>query len=366
MTSQQVDSPIDGWSFHARRQKGERSFAGTDLRGIWLSGENLHGYDFTSATINGLHVQRGTLESCNFNRTQISRFYCDGAEIINSSFDRAIFDDVKFLNVDIANCGFRACSFKRSTLDAVNFVECNLSSAALEMARFVGTRWSDSQLAGIDVRGATFYDCDIGPLCNADVQSVRGALFNWTTICKSLRAPRLMRLLVASGLPEIMATYTIDAAKTVDPLLLFTLMRSTFISYGGPDAPFARELRERLHANGVRTFFFETDAIPGERLHQLMRREVNEYDRVILICSSASLNRPGVKNEIQETLAREARDGGASYLIPVALDDYLFNWDDVLGFVIRDRVVADFRGALEDDSKFTQGIINLLRALRTP
>jgi len=52
---------------------------------------------------------------------------------------------------------------------------------------------------------------------------------------------------------------------------------------------------------------------------------VNEHDRVILVCSQASLDRPGVLNEITETLQREARDGGAEYLIPITLDDYVFS-----------------------------------------
>jgi hypothetical protein len=346
-------------------QDGQRTFARAELRGIWLSGESLSNCDFTDATINGLHIQSGALDSCKFDRAQISRFYCDGTGITKSSFDRALFSNVTLRNVDIAHCTLQTCSFRTSTLDAVNFADCDLSSASFENARFVGTRWVDTQLRELDVRGATFHDCDVGPLCDTAVQSVHGALFDWKTICKSLRAEGLMRILIASGFPEIMATYTIDAARTVDPLLLFTLMRSTFISYGGPDAPFARQLRERLHANGVRTFFFERDAIPGERIHEVMRREVNEHDRVILICSAASLNRSGVKNEIVETLAREARDGGASYLIPITIDDYLFSWNDTLGFVIRDRVVADFRRAVDEDIKFEQEFIKLLRALRT-
>jgi hypothetical protein len=44
---------------------------------------------------------------------------------------------------------------------------------------------------------------------------------------------------------------------------------------------------------------------------------------VLLLCSRHSLNQKGVLNEIQETLAREARDGGASYLLPIMLDDYV-------------------------------------------
>jgi len=80
----------------------------------------------------------------------------------------------------------------------------------------------------------------------------------------------------------------------------------------------------------------------------MMRRGVNEHDRVILICSNSSLDRNGVLNEIEETLAPEAREGEASYLIPIRLDDYLLaDWapkNPDVAAAPRDRVVADLRG----------------------
>jgi hypothetical protein len=146
------------------------------------------------------------------------------------------------------------------------------------------------------------------------------------------------------------------------------MMHSTFISYGGPDEPFARRLHEALHGAGVETFFFAEHALPGEKLHRLMRRGVNEHDRVILICSQASLDRNGVLNEIEETLAREARDGGAAYLIPIRLDDYLFaRWRPAnpdVAQALKDRVVADFRGTDSDGAKFDAQLARLLSALR--
>ena len=62
-------------------------------------------------------------------------------------------------------------------------------------------------------------------------------------------------------------------------------------------------------------FFFAEHAEPGEKLHRTMRKGVNEHDRLILIGSKVSLDRKGVLNELEEILTREARDGGASYLI---------------------------------------------------
>jgi hypothetical protein len=123
------------------------------------------------------------------------------------------------------------------------------------------------------------------------------------------------------------------------------MLQSIFISYGGPDEDFARKLYEALHSNGVRTFFFPEHAELGEKLHDTMRNGVNEHDRVVLVCSKASLDRPGVLNELEEILAREARDGGASYLIPIRLDDYVFNgWNPGRAVAPDPPLAAPFTG----------------------
>jgi hypothetical protein len=143
----------------------------------------------------------------------------------------------------------------------------------------------------------------------------------------------------------------------------------TFISYGGPDEGFARKLNAALEVQGVTTFFFKDDALPGERLHRVMRNAVNEHDRVILICSRASLARPGLLNELEETLAREARAFGNAYLIPVRLDDYVIDgWSpdrSDLALAVRDRVIADFRNH-EDADAFQAEVAKLIAALRLP
>ncbi|OAI45624.1 hypothetical protein AYO44_12605 [Planctomycetaceae bacterium SCGC AG-212-F19] len=145
---------------------------------------------------------------------------------------------------------------------------------------------------------------------------------------------------------------------------------SCFISYGGPDKDFARMLYESLTKQDVQAFFFPTHAVPGKRLHKVMRKGVNQYDRIILICSKASLDRPGVLNELTETLQREAREGGKDYLIPITLDNYVFkDWapnEPQLAQAVRDRVVADFTGTIDDKVKFKKAFKKLMSALDKP
>jgi hypothetical protein len=145
---------------------------------------------------------------------------------------------------------------------------------------------------------------------------------------------------------------------------------SVFISYGGPDESFARRINAALIAVGVKTWFFKHDALPGQKLHEVMRRGVQEHDRVLLICSKNSLARPGVTNEIEKVLEREAREGGSAILIPITIDDYLFNgwWptdvrEATLKQEITNRVVADYRNAEASPIEFENAMARVVNSV---
>ncbi len=100
--------------------------------------------------------------------------------------------------------------------------------------------------------------------------------------------------------------------------------QSVFISYGGPDEEFARLLLNGFVRRSIKVFFFAESAVPGQRLHRTMATAVLEYDRIVLVCSKASLDRPGILYEVEQVLAREATEGGQDLLIPLVVDDSLF------------------------------------------
>lgn len=226
---------------------------------------------------------------------------------------------------------------------------CDLTSARVADLMFIRTGFSEvARAPRLDIRGPSSVD--------------------WQSVCLSLIDTQSSATFLArSGMPDVFVAYMLECARSLDAGKLFNLMRSTFISYGSPDASFARYLQEALNKNGVRTFFFETDSLPGERLSRFMNRAVNENDRTVLICSEASLDRPGVLNELEEVFGREVRQGGDSLLIPITIDDYVFSWRPArldLATRLRDRVVADFRGTSNDVDKFHRALQRLLRSLR--
>lgn len=142
---------------------------------------------------------------------------------------------------------------------------------------------------------------------------------------------------------------------------------SVFVSYGGPDEEIAARIVHALTKKGVKTWFFPRDAVPGEKLHRTMFNAVNEHDRILLVCSRASLDRPGVLNELERVLERESREGGSSRLLPITLDKYVFSdWAPSrpdLAQQLRDRVICDFNEAAREGWTFHEKIDLLVKAI---
>lgn len=258
-------------------------------------------------------------------------------------------------------------------LSGFNLSGANLSGANLSRAHLTVTDLSGADLSGADFADVRLFDTnltnvDLSSFVNVPVTHRSRSVIDDRSIARSFHCENLLPFLVATGMPHIFATYAIDSLRSLDPNGLFNLMHSTFISYGGPDEPIAERLQKTLEENGVRTFLFSKHAKWGESLDKVMRAGIEKHDRVILVCTEASLVREGVLNEIKLTLERESAEGGVRLLIPVALDRYVWDeWDpddETLKTAIRRRVIGDFQGADTDQSKFDQGIARLLEALK--
>jgi TIR domain/Pentapeptide repeats (9 copies) len=354
-----------------------------------------------------LRNRGGVVEGYHFADSTISATTLTSARFDNCRFVSVCFDDGYFSNVTFSECYLQNVSIRRSTLNDVRFVNSHCDGFALQRCQAQNMNVERTSLHDFDLTGTylersyfwesqivelgfvtstldavdfdkclirnlnvwdtTFVASRLGGGCAAvGRQSYHRCTLDWASICRSFSWPGFEEFLLKTGMPDVFATYAISCAQSIDPEMLIRLMRSTFISCGTPDIVFARRLRDDLQRNGVITYLFERDAIPGKKLHDVMRDEINRHDRVVLLCSRDSLDRPGVRNEIEQTLAREARTGGASLLIPVALDDYVFQWQSRppgLAQEIRDRVVADFRGTSEDTQRFNEAMKRLLLAL---
>ena len=190
----------------------------------------------------------------------------------------------------------------------------DLSRAHLGSTNFANADLSGARLTDVTLSHTNLCDVDVSAFCE-EMRLKHGgpSYLDFRTVVKSYRHPRFRGFAADCGVPPIFAEFMIDCARASDADLLRQLMQSTFISYGGPDEAFAMRLNAALKARGVITFFFPHTATVGARIGDEVFRGIQGHDRVLLICARKSLDRVGVVNEIQETLDREARDGGATY-----------------------------------------------------
>jgi uncharacterized protein YjbI with pentapeptide repeats len=354
-------------------------FGGRDLTGINLSSHNLANADFTEATLTSAtfigadltsaRLDYADLTGANLRRAQLQHARFHGSDLTGAVLDEAILGRADLTLADLSASSLKAVSLRGALLESTNLFNAILQDAHLEFAQFKHANLAGVRSSGAFLRDTLLLDVDLRPFCCADVVHEGPSHVNFQSIIRSVGERGLKPFLRRTGMPDVFVEYMVDCARSLEPGGMFTLLQSTFISYGGPDEAFAKKLNEALERRGVNTFFFKDDAVPGERLHRVMRKGVNEFDRVILICSEASLNRPGLLNELQETLAREARDGGRAYLLPVRLDNYVIDgWrpaDAELARAVRDRVIADFREH-DEPRQFDEQLARLLGGLKRP
>lgn len=360
-------------------RRGRRDFRGVHLCRVTLGESYFRGYK--ALTLHSCDFSGATMTGCSFVGSDLSGSKFVHADLSDSNFARAILTGCNFAHASLAWCNLNLADFSDAKLThadlgkaeifLADFSHTLLTGASFHGARLISVLLTGARAAYLTLDETSLADLDLSVFVNARItKHEEPSDIDWRAIAQSLRLPRdrLKRFLVTVGMPESIAECLIEATRALDPMELFTMMQSTFISYGAPDEEFAIALRDELHKNGVATFLFRDNAVPGQKLHRMMREGVNNFDRVILICSEASLDRAGVLNEIEETLQREARDGGASYLVPIRLDDYVFTgWNPPnkdAAQAVRDRVVGDFRSAKRSKRALASAIGPLLDALK--
>jgi uncharacterized protein YjbI with pentapeptide repeats len=345
------------------------NLAGASLTGADLQRANLGWAILEGANLEGANLEGADLDLANLDGTNLARAHLRNADLRNARLKKVNLEDANLVDVNLEGASLEGANLEGASLAGANLEGANLTGAYLGSADLFRARLVDATCTAITLGDTRLIATSLTCLCNVlpTIRFVGPCSIDHESIQASIRSPNLKGFLQKSGMPEVFIEYMLDCAKSLTTDV-FRMFKSTFISFGSPDEPFARKLYEALHKNGVTTFFFPEHAIPGEKLHRLMRKGVNEHDRVILVCSKASLVRNGVLNEIEETLTREAKDGGASYLIPIRLDNYIFSgWNPTnpdIAQAVQSRVVADFEGADVDQSKFDAALLRLIAALK--
>ncbi len=150
----------------------------------------------------------------------------------------------------------------------------------------------------------------------------------------------------------------------MDALTLYPV----FLSHSWENKPFARKLYEALIAKGVNVFFDEKKLKPGDDFYESLSKGIEHYDKMILVCSKESLTESWwVDREIDRLLAKERelmkeRGHRINLLIPIMIDDYIFEWQGAKKEEIKRYLIGDFR-EWENEEKFEKALTELIHAL---
>jgi hypothetical protein len=377
---------VKGEELLVRYAAGEREFVEANLQGASLREANLEG-----AILEGANLQGASLREANLKGANLKRANLRGANLLDAKLYGASLQAANLSFADLL-----AANLERANLDGTNLLRADLRGANLEGGSLRAANLHGAYLQDANLRGANLEEADLwnvtvharhlGPLLNA---TVRRAIIDWSAVAWSLDIPDcdLIPFLARTGMPLVLATYTVEALRSVDATELFTMLQSVFISYGRYDHDVSEAIRTSLGENGVKTWWWPDNAPAGGRTHRVVRTGIKKYDRMVLLISDSSLRRQGVINEIVECLQREAREGASDVVIPVVLDGAIYGewWTadvesgadgtrppteheieqrkDIHG-VLMERVHVDLKGAEPGDAKWNDGMRRILAVLK--
>lgn len=285
-------------------EKGRREYHFVRADNVDLPGVNLTGASFYCASLRGADLSKAVLTHVQFKGADLTGAGLSGSQLIATDLIGANFRDADLRAVDFTGACLIRADCAGADMRSAYFGNASLGQASFRGARVDQARFAGTYLDDVDVR----VFCDVSTLEHSGPSYIDSR-----TVIRSYLHDGLKKFMVDCGVPEIFAEYMIDCAKAIDMPLLRSMMQSTFISYGGPDEPFSRRLYDALRSHNVVVFFFPETALLGERIDNEVFRQIQEHDRILLVCSRNSLERAGVVNEIQETLDREARDEALPY-----------------------------------------------------
>lgn len=147
---------------------------------------------------------------------------------------------------------------------------------------------------------------------------------------------------------------------------------SVFLSHSWVNKEFVRVLYEELNNRGIHVWYDEKSMDIGEDIYESISEGVKKYDKVILVCSEAALESWWVDQELNLILdkERELQKKGikdAKLLIPITVDDHIFNWKRGKHGAIKSRKIGDFQEVADpqkaDPQKWDEAVKKLINAL---
>lgn len=310
-------------------------FNNADLMGVNFDRADLKGVDFSHADMGGCSLEEADLTEARLYGVYLGFSHLNGAKLTNTHLGNARIEDASLNNVDLSN-------------------------ANLQGTLFINTELENSDFSFAQLGGTVFGLTDLGS-CNG-LQSVRvkeKCVIDFYTLQTSKSISRAF--LKKIGLSELLIDYLPEL--TEKPINLFPV----FLSHSWGNKDFAGKLYEALIDKGVQVWYDEKKMKPGDDLYEGISQGISTYDKMILVCSKESLRSWWVDQEINRLFSKERKYSSkglkkANLLIPITIDDYIYEWDGAKSEDIRRFVIGDFRN-WKDEHSFRSSLDNLIDVL---
>lgn len=305
-----------------------------DLRGADLSGLDLYqgkagagwtGIDLIGADLRGALLRNTLIAWANLVGASLYQADLEGATLNSSRLDGSNLSEANLTNANIAGC---------------NFLMANLKNARLAGVHIASTVFSDA-----DLTGATGLEsCKHGGPSTLDYRT----LVNY--------GPLPSIFLKGCGLPDDFIRFVSTSRSDANRFF------SCFISHSEKDGQFVARLFEDLESAGVRCWLAEKDLKYGAKLLEAFYAAIADNQRLVIVCSEASISSGWVEDEITTAFSLE-RERGHSIVVPIRIDDTILVATKGWATKLRDsRLIGDFKN-WRDQEAYRRSFQKLLEAL---
>jgi uncharacterized protein YjbI with pentapeptide repeats len=329
-----------------------RNIVTPDLSGMNLNEASLSHAYFLEAKLRKVNLSKASLSFADLSRVDLSYSNLTHAWINNACLEGANLRSTNLKDAELYYADLTEASLSRAILNG----------AKLHNAHFNSTRLKNTNFSGAVIGRTSFSNVDLSIAKGLeDVKHEGPSSIGIDTIYRSKGLiPEVF--LRKAGVPDTFITFSKSLiGKAFD-------FYSCFISFTESDDLFSERVYNDLQSAGVRCWRWKEDAKWGKALMRSIDEAVHVYDKLVVICSKASLNSPAVIREIERALQKEddfARRGEDSeVLFPIRLDDYIFTgWNHHRKADVLAKNVGDFRQWREPEV-YRESLARLVRDLK--
>lgn len=294
-------------------------------------------------------------------RVGVSSFWADLSEADLSEWN--LYQGKRgagFTGIDLIGADLRGANLNRVNLAWANLTGATLSGADLRDAGLANASIHGANLSGADLRGANiagtiflaanlreaelakanlyetvFSDTDLTDAVGLDACRFAGpCVVDHRTLLAYAALPETF--LRGCGLPDMLIADALAVSQ--EPIQFY----SCFISHSSQDQEFVERLYANLQAEGIRCWYAPQDLGIGQRIWDAIDAALKVHDKLLLICSTASIESEWVEDEVNKALAEE-RERKNIVLFPVRIDDAVMVTEEPWARRIRDsRNIGDF------------------------